>query len=97
MRLNEIISSNQVIITLRNIKIKFLSEYEFINTSHIFFLNARIGKSRHRILHGNIDTLKADIDIFINYDFDPDPDIDLLKSEATEILNKLSKIEKEIP
>jgi hypothetical protein len=97
MRLDEIISSNQIIINLRKMRIEFSDEFSFISATHIFFAQSSIGKSRHRILHGNISSLRADIVTFLDYDFDPDPDIDQLKIEANNILNELVRIEREIP
>lgn len=97
MRLDEILSSNQIIINLRNMRIKFVDDFNFIKSSHEFFLKTRAGANRHRPLLGNIDILKAAIIPFINYDFDPDSDIDQLKIEANGILNELARIEQEIP
>jgi hypothetical protein len=60
-------------------------------------VQTRVGKYRHRILCGNIEALRADINPFLNYNFEPDPDIDQLKIEANDILNQLIRIEHEIP
>ena len=78
-------------------RIKFVDDFNFIKSSHEFFLKARVGASRHRPLLGNIDILKTAIISFINYDFDPDPDIDQLRAAANAILSELARIEKEIP
>jgi hypothetical protein len=96
MRLDEILSSNQIIISLRNMRIKFVDDFNFIKSSHEFFLKANVGPTRHRILLGNIDILKTEITPFLNYDFDPDPDIDQLKIEARNILRELARLETEI-
>lgn len=97
MRIDEILSSNQVVINLKKMKIKFIDEFNFINDSHLFFINNRIGLARHRRLLGNINTLETIIKSFIEYDFDPDPDIDQLKLEANNILQNLENIKKQIP
>lgn len=96
MRLDEILSGNQVIINLRNMKISFLNEYKDIEEYHSLLLKSK-STARHRILHRNINALKLSIFAFLDYDFDPDPDIDQLRIEAKDILNELARIEQEIP
>ena len=97
MRLDEILSSNQIIINLKKMRINFLDDFNFIKETHLFFVNGRVGISRHQGLLGNIEILENNIKPFLDYDFDPDPDIDQLKLEANNIIVELNKIKKQIP
>lgn len=97
MRIDEILSSNQIIINLTKMKIEFRKEFEFIRESHLFFIQNHIGIARHRRLLSNIENLQLGMEPFLSYDFDADLDIDQLKSEARSIILELDKIKKQIP
>jgi hypothetical protein len=97
VRLDEILDSNKIIIKLKNMKIKFIDDFEFIKDTHEFLLKNKMGPGRHRLLSGNIDTLERELVPFLDYDFDPDIDIDQLKLTARNILTRLDEIKKQIP
>lgn len=97
MRLDEIINSNQIIINLKNMRVEFTDEFNFINSTHLFLINNKMGTNRHHRLSGNIENLQSDMIPFLDYDFDPDTDIDQLKLTARNIFARLEEIKKQFP